>query len=66
MDIAAVRRVLDRTRLRGDSDWTLHVKVFTPGSIGPTPSVEVTAIDIGFDWNNEKLLINTAKPLTTL
>lgn len=44
----------------------LVVPVSSPGSIGGTPCVPVSTIDVGFDWDNEKLLLRTESPLTIL
>lgn len=60
--------VFDQAKPRGDAPrgHALHVKVFAPGSVGGTPSVAVTAMHIGIDWDAGKLLIDTDKPLTIL
>lgn len=47
-------------------EWTLVVKVFNPGSVGGTPCVAVKRMDVGFDWDNGKVMIETDLPLTTL
>lgn len=44
----------------------LVVPVSSPGSIGGTPCVPVSAIDVGFDWDSGKLLLRTESPLTVL
>lgn len=44
----------------------LRVVVFQPGAVGGTPTVGVTGITAGFDWDNGKLLLTTETPLTTL
>lgn len=47
-------------------DWTLVVKVFKPGAVGGTPCVAVKRLDVGFDWDNGKVMFETDVPLTTL
>lgn len=49
---------------RRDPDIT--ILVHSPGSIGPSPSVEVEAIHAGFDWDAGQVMICPAQPLTTL
>ncbi|SXZ03432.1 BAR domain-containing protein [Klebsiella pneumoniae] len=40
--------------------------IYSPGSIGATPSVEVESIQAGFDLDAGQVLIYPAQPLTTL
>ncbi|HBD3114990.1 TPA: hypothetical protein OFX95_004831 [Escherichia coli] len=47
-------------------DMDVTIVVYSPGSIGSTPSVEVQSIHAGFDWDSGKVLIFPAQPLTTL
>lgn len=47
-------------------NWRLVVKVFQPCSIGGSPCVEVERINIGFDWDAGKVLVETQTPLTAL
>lgn len=49
---------------RRDPDIT--ILVHSPGSIGPSPSVEVEAIHAGSDWDAGQVMIYPAQPLTTL
>lgn len=60
-----VNRILSNNHShRPDMDVT--IVVYSPGSIGSTPSVEVQSIHAGFDWDSGKVLIFPAQPLTTL
>ncbi|EAO9384923.1 hypothetical protein R273_22375 [Salmonella enterica] len=60
-----VNRILSNNHShRRDMDVT--IVVYSPGSIGSTPSVEVQSIHAGFDWDSGKVLIFPAQPLTTL
>lgn len=43
-----------------------RVVVFSPGSVGATPSVGIKSVVCGFDWDNGTLLIHTDEPLTRL
>ncbi|SSG52305.1 Uncharacterised protein [Klebsiella pneumoniae] len=52
------------TTQRRDPEVT--IVVHSPGSIGPSPSVEVEAIQAGFDWDAGQVMIYPAQPLTTL
>lgn len=47
-------------------DPEITILVHSPGSIGPSPSVEVEAIHAGFDWDAGQVMIYPAQPLTTL
>ena len=47
-------------------DWRLVVKTLNPGSVGGTPSVDVTRLKFGIDWDAGKVLIETDVPLTRL
>lgn len=47
-------------------DPEITILVHSPGSIGPSPSVEVEAIHAGFDWDAGQVLIYPAQPLTAL
>ena len=49
---------------RRDPDIT--ILVHSPGSIGPSPSVEVEAIHAGSYWDAGQVMIYPAQPLTTL
>ena len=67
MDIKVVIEQLGRVvALQGNRDWKLVVKVFRPGTVGGTPCVEVKRLDVGFDWDNGRLMIEADAPLTTL
>ncbi|EHE8642806.1 TPA: hypothetical protein ACGAE8_004794 [Escherichia coli] len=60
-----VNRILSNNHShRRDMDVT--IVVYSPGSIGSTPSVEVQSIHAGIDWDSGKVLIFPAQPLTTL
>ncbi|HDI6079550.1 TPA: hypothetical protein PN946_005112, partial [Escherichia coli] len=57
-----VNRILSNNHShRRDMDVT--IVVYSPGSIGSTPSVEVQSIHAGFDWDSGKVLIFPAQPL---
>ena len=47
-------------------DPEITIAIHSPGSIGPSPSVEVESIHAGFDWDAGQVLIYPAQPLTTL
>ncbi|EOZ6583873.1 hypothetical protein QTP17_27950 [Klebsiella pasteurii] len=47
-------------------DPEITIVVHSPGSIGPSPSVEVEAIHAGFDWDAGQVMIYPAQPLTVL
>lgn len=44
----------------------LAIVVTSQGSLGGTPCVEVQSIHAGIDWDNGKLMIHPAQPLTAL
>jgi len=47
-------------------DLEVYVKVFNPCTVGGTPCVKVADINVGFDWDNGKILLTTESPLTEL
>lgn len=47
-------------------DPELTIRVHRPGSLGPTPSVEVEDIYAGFDWDAGQVMIYPKHPLTML
>lgn len=47
-------------------DWKLFAKVFAPGSVGGAPCAELTRLNVGFDWDDGKLIFDTDVPLTRL
>lgn len=47
-------------------DPEITILVHSPGSIGPSPSVEVEAIHAGFDWDAGQVMIYPVRPLTAL
>lgn len=57
-------------RILGPSSRTLDLEarivVQSQGSVGSTPSVAVSSVQAGFDWDNGKFLIYPEQALTTL
>lgn len=51
-----------------DADHEVRIVVHAPGSLGGTPSVGLSGrgIQVGFDWDHGKLLLNPEVPLTRL
>lgn len=48
------------------NERTLQIVIHSPGSVGGTPCVPVVQLGHGFDWDNHKVLLHPAQPLTTL
>lgn len=48
---------------RDNDDLELMIKIFRVGSLGPTPSVGINSINVGFDWNLGRLIIIPEKQL---
>lgn len=44
----------------------LVVEVYAPGSVGGTPATEVVSLHAGFDWDNGRMILKTARPVTLL
>jgi hypothetical protein len=44
----------------------VEVLVVSQGSAGPTPTVKVSDVAFGFDWDTGKLLIHTQEPVIKL
>lgn len=57
-------RILGQTA-RG-LDCEVRIVVQSQGSVGGTPSVAVSRVEAGFDWDNNKFLIYPKQALTTL
>jgi hypothetical protein len=51
---------------RSPLDWELVVSVFSPGAIGGTPCIAIKNLNVGFDWDAGKVMIETEVPLTAL
>lgn len=47
-------------------DPEITIRIYSPGSIGPAPSVGVQSIDCGIDWNASQVMILPAEKLTVL
>lgn len=66
MLLSAALEALRQLSQQAPANATLRVCVFSPGSIGPAPTCEITDISSGFDWDSGKILIDTEEPLTRL
>lgn len=62
MEAALLKSVLSGTA----PDADVVIKIERPGSIGGTPCVAVTSLNVGFDWDNGKLILVPQHPLTML
>lgn len=48
----------------GEGDWQVRLRVEKPKlSIGRAPTVDVTGVDSGFDWDRGTLFLSTVQPL---
>lgn len=47
-------------------DAKVVIQVLRPGSMGGTPCVSVASLNVGFDWDNGKLILVPEHPLTQL
>lgn len=65
MDIETLKGILARPQ-QSCRPTKLVIVIKRPGSIGGTPCVEVESVHAGFDWDNGKLMIYPAQPLTAL
>lgn len=61
-----IEQLSEVTSRQPNREWNVVVKVFNPGTVGGTPCVGVNRLDIGFDWDNGKVMLETDVPLTTL
>lgn len=66
MLLSVALEALRQLSQQAPANATLQVCVFSPGSIGPAPTCEITDISSGFDWDSGKILIDTQEPLTRL
>lgn len=62
----AIKQLTSVHETQARSQWSLHVRVFAPGTIGGTPCEELTKFNVGFDWDNGKIIFDTQAPLTRL
>lgn len=58
--------IADIQRHRFTRQTCVCIVVSQPGSIGGTPTVDIERIQAGFDWDNGRLMLYPAKPLTAL
>ena len=65
MRLSDAMLILERIRAQG-GDPELLVTIQSEGGLGGTPSVAVTGIHAGFDWDSGKVLISTERALTGL
>lgn len=47
-------------------EGNVEIVVMSQGSIGPTPTVKINNIQLGFDWDNGKILIFADSPIVKL
>lgn len=50
----------------GHLEKKFMIPIFKPGTLGGTPSIEITSISLGFDWNQDAAFAETGEELTTL
>lgn len=62
MEAALLKSVLAGTA----PDAKVVIQVLRPGSMGGTPCVSVASLNVGFDWDNGKLMLVPEHPLTQL
>ena len=54
---------LAETQNKDPENINVGIKVHRLGAIGPTPIVDVNSIFLGFDWDNNKCIIEPEKVL---
>lgn len=54
---------LSQKRHTSPENISVGVKIFRLGSVGPTSTVGVKSITLGFDWDKDKLIIIAEKEL---
>lgn len=62
LDIKKFIESLTDDKLEGN----VEIVVMSQGSIGPTPTVNIKNIQLGFDWDNGKILIFADAPIIKL
>ena len=65
MKLSEALPLLERIGARG-ADPDLVVTVQSEGGLGGTPTVAITGIHAGIDWDSGKVLISTERALTGL
>ncbi len=63
--IDTLSRITERMGSRLDN-VDVVIEVHNPGSVGGTPAVALAGLNLGIDWDNNKLILHTEKALTTL
>lgn len=63
---ALIRIKAIEAQQRTEDKLQLMVQVFNPNAVGGTPCVNVDSIDVGFDWDSGKIILQTEKKLTVL
>lgn len=64
MNLSELKLVIDRLVLHYDPQ--VRIVITSRGSIGGTPTVGISDINVGIDWDNGKLLIVPDAPLQPL
>lgn len=59
-------RHLSRVKDYRAEQMTLRVVVYSPGTIGATPNVEIVGMQAGIDWDSKMMLLKPARQLTAL
>lgn len=63
--IDTLARITERRGNRLD-DVNVVIEVYNPGSIGGTPCVPIVSLNLGIDWDANKLILHTDKTLSVL
>lgn len=63
---SSLRGILDSVDESRRSKLSLELLVHQPGSIGPSPAIGIERLDMGFDWNQHRILAKPLSPITLL
>lgn len=67
MQILEFKKILDDICSRRDPERLEGIRVCVPietvGAVGGTPTTNIKSVQLGFDWDNNKLMLYTEKKL---
>ena len=64
LTVQQLAKLLLEQSASGQGDWQVRLRVEKPrASIGRAPSVDVTGVHAGFDWDRGTMFLGTSQPL---
>lgn len=66
MTLNEVTRRLESIQWQSENDLSVEIVVVDHSVVGPSPTVHIKAIGVGFDWDSGKVLIFTEPEVTQM